>query len=346
MSFASRLVTEPQREKSGETGAQRYDYQALWGLSLIFSHHIAGGDYAISFEFHDDIVLLNSASTPSQASFYQVKTKTKGHWTLSDLTSRKKRKNDPNNGLLPSHIGKMFSNYTIFPSDTDKLFFVSNVPCQFFDAAATECCLSDAEPKTLNDLTTKLKSEYPAATSTLVDQLFRFVRADLSLQDGSTHLKGKLINFINIELGSIEFNPESVYRTIVEECRLRSKYTGTIASFDDLIRHKSITRNDVAGWLSEIELAHAMPDWGAISAQLDCSDALEFANLTREWKRYRALALDASDLSLNLVRDEIRIEIEARSADEQPVQALVDDIHSAIGAFAFSTDGDVEAGAT
>ena len=32
MSFADRLIAEPQREKSGETGYERFDYQALWGL--------------------------------------------------------------------------------------------------------------------------------------------------------------------------------------------------------------------------------------------------------------------------------------------------------------------------
>ncbi|MEO8320449.1 MAG: dsDNA nuclease domain-containing protein, partial [Bradyrhizobium sp.] len=185
MSFADRLVAEPQREKAGETGAQRYDYQALWGLSLIFSHHATSTDYAISFEFHDDIVLLNSTSSPSLASFYQVKTKSKGHWTLTDLTSRKQKKNDPNNGLLPSFIGKLYSNYTLFPNDTDKLFFVSNVPCQFFDAAASECRISNADPSILSGITAKLQAEYPSATSTVVDQLFRFVRADLSLQDSS-----------------------------------------------------------------------------------------------------------------------------------------------------------------
>jgi hypothetical protein len=309
LSFASRLVAEPQREKSGETGSQRYDYQALWGLSLIFASHSTGADYAISFEFHDDIILLNSASVPSQASFYQVKTKAKGHWTLTELTSRKKRKNDPNNGLLPSHIGKLYSNYTLFPTDTDKLFFVSNVPCEFFSAAETECCMSDAEPKMLTDITAKLQTEYPSATSTNVNQLFRFIRADLSLQDSSTHLKGKLIEFVSGQLGSIEYNPETVYKTVVEECRLRSKYTGTVTNFADLIKHKSLTREQVTDWLSEIERAHSMPNWGSIATQLNVSDALKLAELAREWKRYRAIALDSGDLSLNVVRDKIRLEI-------------------------------------
>lgn len=337
MSFASRLVAEPQREKSGETGAQRYDYQALWGLSLIFLHHSSGVDYSISFEFHDDIILLNSASAPSQASFYQVKTKAKGHWTLTELTSRKKKRNDSNHGLLPSYMGKLYSNYTIFPNDTNKLFFVSNVPCEFFDAAATECCMSDADPKMLTDITTKLQAEYPSATSAIVDQLFRFIRADLSLQDSSAHLKGKLVEFINGELGSIEFNPETVYKTIVEECRLRSKYTGTVTTFGDLIKYKSITREQVAGWLSEIEHAHGMPDWGAIAAQLDVSGALKLAELAREWRRYRAVALDSGDLSLNVVRDKIRLEINARSDLDLSLQQMVDAIHAAIEHFATAT---------
>jgi hypothetical protein len=336
LSFASRLVSEPQREKSGETGAQRYDYQALWGLCLIFSHHTTGADYAISFEFHDDIILLNSATAPSLASFYQVKTKTKGHWTLSDLASRKKRRNDPNNGSLPSHIGKLYSNYLMFPNDTDKLFFVSNVPCEFFEAAATECCMTDAKPNVLASMTSKLQAEYASATSAIVDKLLRFIRADLSLHDSSAHLKGKLVEFVSGQLGPVEFNPESVYRTIVEECRLRSKYTGTVANFTDLIQHKSITRDQVSGWLGEIEKAHSMPDWSTIISSLNVSSALQLVELVREWKRYRATALDSGDLSLNIVRDKIRDEIDARKHLGLSLQRLVDDIQAAIEPFANS----------
>lgn len=163
--------------------------------------------------------------------------------------------------------------------------------------------MSDATPKMLADITTNLQAEYPSATSTIVDQLFRFVRADLSLQDSSAHLKGKLVEFVNGQLGPVEFNPETVYKTIVEECRLRSKYTGTIGSFSDLMAHKSITRDQVVGWLSEIENAHSAPDWSTIVTQLSADDALKLAELAREWKRYRAVALDSGDLSLNMVRD-------------------------------------------
>lgn len=337
MPFADRLVAEPQREKSGETGAQRYDYQALWGLTLVFAHHAASSDYAISFEFHDDIVLLNSSSAPTKASFYQVKTKSKGHWTLTELTNRKKRKNDPNNSLLPSHVGKLYSNYAIFPNETDKLAFVSNVPCQFFDAAATDCYMSDAQPNVLPELTTKLQAEYPTASATIVDQLFHFVRADLSLRDSSAHIKGKLIEFVHDQLGPTEFNPDSVYKTIVEECRLRSKYTGSILNFDELIRRKSITKIQVDGWLKAIELAHSTPSWNEIAIHLDVLDVLAVAELSREWKRYRAVALDSNDLAVNLLRDKIRIEIDACSGLGLPLQDLLAKIYPSVEPFATTT---------
>ena len=35
--FAERLISVPQRETGGESGYERYDYQALWGLTLVSS---------------------------------------------------------------------------------------------------------------------------------------------------------------------------------------------------------------------------------------------------------------------------------------------------------------------
>lgn len=76
MSFAAKLVAVPQREKSGETGYERYDYQALWGLALIFEHHSSAEDYAIAFEFHDDIILATETmATIRQPTKIQPKTR-------------------------------------------------------------------------------------------------------------------------------------------------------------------------------------------------------------------------------------------------------------------------------
>ncbi len=161
MSFAEKFVETPRREKSGETGYERFDYQANWGLALIFESHDDLDDYAIAFEFHDDIVRLDSSSAPTSARFYQVKTKVKGHWTLTDLSKCKKSKDGT---PLPSFIGKMYDNYELFPTETERLSFVSNVPCEFFDASATLFCFADCAAADFAKFLVKLKQECPSAT--------------------------------------------------------------------------------------------------------------------------------------------------------------------------------------
>jgi hypothetical protein len=328
LSFAERLILEPQREKSGETGYERYDYQALWGLALIFEHHGSHHDYAIAFEFHDDVVLLDSASSPTRARFYQVKTKIKGHWTLSDLYRRNTRKGDPSGGKLPSHIGKLFSNYVIFPDETEELNFVSNVPCKFLDASLSACHFTTCDAGTVAEFISKLKQEHSAATPTTAS-LIRYVRADLSLHDSSAHIKGKLANFVFEQIGSIEYNPDTLYKTIVEECRTRSKYTGGVLNFTDLIKFKSITRSQVEDWLDQVRSLHAVPSWAEISTHLNVG-GMELGELSREWKRYRAIALDTGNAAINALRDKIRSELELVGNPSAGLHALMDVVYDKV----------------
>jgi hypothetical protein len=335
VSFAERLVLEPQREKSGETGYERYDYQALWGLALIFEHHSSVSDYAIAFEFHDDIVLLNSATSPTRARFYQVKTKGKGQWTLAELTKRNNRKGDVTGGKLPSHMGKLFSNYIIFPKEAEELNFVSNVPCKFLDASASACNFTDCDPKILAQFMGKLQAEHPSAT-TATAKLIHYIRADLSLRDSSTHIKGKLNDFIVSQIGSVEYNPDTLYKTIVEECRTRSKYTGSVSDFASLIKFKSITREQVESWLDQVRSRQALPEWADISNHLKVS-GMEMAELLREWRRYRAIALDAGNEAINAVRDQIRKELKLLTATKLDMSTLIDDVYSKVEVLAQSS---------
>ncbi|WP_371932442.1 dsDNA nuclease domain-containing protein [Pararhizobium sp. IMCC21322] len=50
-----KLTSTPQREDSGAHTNSRYHYQALCGLVLVLERHKLGGDYALVFEYHDDI---------------------------------------------------------------------------------------------------------------------------------------------------------------------------------------------------------------------------------------------------------------------------------------------------
>ena len=321
--FAERLISVPQRETGGETGYERYDYQALWGLALVFEHHGSMSDYAIAFEFHDDVVMLNSSTSPTKARFYQVKTKGKGQWTLNGLTLRSKKKNS--NEKLPSYMGKLFSNYLSFPDETEQLNFVSNATCEFLKPSETNCEFASCDSAVFQKFVAKLKAEHPQADAAKA-MLIRYVRADLSLHDSSAHLQGKLHNLVVQQIGSVEYNPDTLYKSIVEECRTRSKHTGKITSFGDLLKHKGITRAEVEGWLDQVRRRQRFPNWGVVSAQLEVP-GMESAELAREWIGYRPLVLDAGNEALNRVRDLIRREVSQKVGSTEALTELVNGIH-------------------
>ena len=337
MTFAEKLVQTPRREKAGETGYERYDYQASWGLALIFEGHNDLDDYAIAFEFHDDIVRLNSSSAPTKARFYQVKTKVKGHWTLTDLSARKKSKDKTS--LLPSYIG--FDNYELFPDHTDRLSFVSNLPCEFMDAAGTVCCFADCEAKAFAKFLAKLKSERPSATEDTA-KLMHFVRADLSLHDASAHLKGLMQDFVTSQLGTVSYSPDTLYKAIIEDCRTKSKYTGSINTFEDLIKHKAITKSQVNGWLSQITISHSVPNWSDFANDLTYS-AMEKAGIAKEWRIYRALALGAGNEAINRVRSRIRTELKKLYGSQLGLTPLTDQLLSLVWSFGKITIADLTA---
>ena len=131
MSLATQLVSVASRENSAT--ADRYAYQAMWGLALLFQEYGSSDDYAIVFEFHDDVALLNSATNPTKVRFYQVKSKSgsKG-WRLGALTDRPKEKtNDGGVVEKPSIIEKMYDSVAKFSDAVISVDFVSNQHCNF-----------------------------------------------------------------------------------------------------------------------------------------------------------------------------------------------------------------------
>ncbi|MGV7218610.1 hypothetical protein [Bradyrhizobium sp. UFLA05-112] len=80
-----------------------------------------------------------------------------------------------------------------------------------------------------------------------------------------------------------------------------------------------------------------MPSWNEIVIHLDVGDVLTVAELAREWKRYRAVVLDSSDLAVNMLRDKIRVEIDACSTLGLPLQQLVTTIYPSVEPFAMTT---------
>lgn len=328
MTFAEKLISTPQYENAGARTSERYEYQALWGLSLIFEHHSKEPDFAVAFEFHDDVLLLDSSTQPTSARFYQVKTRTKGEWRLGDLAKRKKGKDAK---LLPSPLSKLFAHYTLFPSETKSLNFVSNAPCKLFDGVSATS-FSSISKSNFEKFLKKLQVEQPSATASSA-ALMHFVVANLSLHDAATHMKGMLHNLVVQNVGEIAYNLDALYRTIVEECRSRSKYTGQIDTFDDLLRLKVITKSQLSEWLGYVHASAVLPSWETIAADIHLP-AMEKAALAKQWLSYRAEALDVGNEAANQIRDAIRASIDKHAETSLSLTPLIQSIEKDVTAIA------------
>lgn len=110
----SDLIKVPQTETAGSRSPARFAYQRNWALAELIEYHLEGKDYVFAFEFHDDILILDSEVNPSNLQFVQVKTKTTGQkWTVHGLTKSEKGKNGNPEKL--SIIGKLYENKKTSP---------------------------------------------------------------------------------------------------------------------------------------------------------------------------------------------------------------------------------------
>lgn len=290
MGLETDLISTPARERSATGG--RYDFQAMWGLALLFEQHETNDDYAIVFEFHDDIALLDSAANPTSVRFYQVKSKaTNGGWTLTALLKREKER--------LSYIDKMFDNVVKFRSNVSSADFVSNQLCGF-NAGKTSFRLNECTPSIFKKIIESVQEKYPNAAESQIG-LLGFQQTDLSLGDAISHTKGKLQTFIAQQLGAVWFSPEAVYQAIVDECRRKANYSGEATSLQQVIKEKGLTKKNVQEWLDAIQSNHRSPEWSTIAPSLSYPFA-EQLRISHEYAIYRAVALNSADRAVQRIR--------------------------------------------
>lgn len=318
MVLATDLVSTPLRE-TGATGG-RYDFQTMWGLALLFQQHGTNDDYAIVFEFHDDVALLDSSTNPKSVRFYQVKSKaTNGGWTLTSLLRRNKVKTEKGVKEKPSYVDKMFDNVDKFQSAVLSADFVSNQLCGF-NTGSDSFRLNECSSVDFNKIVVSVQQAYPSATEAQIG-LLGFQRTDLSLSDVISHTKGKLQTFIADQLGTVWFSPEAVYQAIADECRRKANFSGAISSLQQIIKDKGLTKGNVQEWLDAIQSNSRSPDWSAIAPSLSYPFA-EQLRISQEYSVYRAAALNSADRAVQRIRMNIAETLPTVIDDEK--MSLVD----------------------
>lgn len=262
-SLRQRLVSESPRETSGSRSANRLAFQRDWTLCELLRVHQSEKDYVIVFDFHDDVLVLDSASDPKSVIFYQIKTRTSGAWTSAELVRRARGKN----GKLPSVLGKLYDNYKRFAHNTTGLRLVSNVPFnvahvsgrngeEYASIAYLEIGDDDREK-----IDRGLEQEHSIKCPDAGVQLIRLQCDALSLHDHSKHALGQITDFLDKTEGCQTASAKAFYVTLHDEIGRGHTHEHLPTSFAELCKFKAICREQFEAMLTEVRQSGQRVDW-------------------------------------------------------------------------------------
>jgi hypothetical protein len=253
MDLAQQLLTVRPRERGGEVAQRGFDFQSCWAASYILEYELKGDNYVFLFEYHDDIVVLNDEISPSIANFIQVKV-SENDWTLARLINQ--NKSNP-----VSTVGKLFMHKQNFNGHSIELTFITNAYFKF--DRRTVIFGNELKDKDQAQIISKIKEQISSdITSELKD--LKFVKTDLSMDDHSVHLVGKVNEFLEQYFSNgHKINSKALSEILVNECRKKSKLkSSNIKTFNELIQKKGIEKNFVTETLQNINnSASNEPNW-------------------------------------------------------------------------------------
>lgn len=323
-----RLLDIKPRETSGARAANRFDFQDDWALCTILALHEAGNDYVVVFDYHDDVIVLDSATDPQLILFYQIKTKKTGNWSRSSLLYRK----NGESGKLPSILGKLYGNYLRFPSQTAGLQFVSNA---YFDLELPEgkrsvgktlIRFNTLDPTEQKKIAESLKMESGRPVKPAGTKLVTFQHSDLSLTDHTDHALGKLTSFLDRLPDTTTEGANAFFRTLKGEIARRAKSERTIETFEELCIHRAISRANFASLLDEVR-GFATPSdiVGNLRNRLD-AEGVRFREVRRLCHAARKFVTDRFDPTNRM------LEIAASTVSDLAAEDDHDRLHDAVNA--------------
>ncbi len=296
----------------------------MFGVELLFEQFDKLDDFAVLFEFHDDIVLLTGADSPSEIEFFQLKHSTKGNWTLAKLTSNSKKLESGEK--TQSILQKLYGNVDEFSGYSQNGQVVSNAYCTEFGQAENtkfNAMLEGDRAKLLEHI----QAVYSDATSNCMD-VMGFRRTELDKTACHDLVKGRVHSFLKSKIGGDAFQLEACTNAIVTQCRLRNKKLATDVPgvVSEIVKQKGISKADVELWLSDIASNKNAPEWSFIQTYLGVKWSFLEANSVRlAYENYKVEALDNGNDAQNALVSKIRQSLEQISVTE-PIGAFVDDL--------------------
>lgn len=248
---------------------------------------MAGADYLVAFEFHDDVVFLSPSDVPKDVEFFQVKTaRAATPRKLSSLTYRPKKSS--------SILGKMFANFSgVCSAHEVKVILVSNVAFEF---AGTNLSAKDLESKFREKIIDNLRKELPNFSESQIDKL-HFVITGVSIDSMHSFLHGEAMELFKTRFGEEHgINVHSWVRLLQSEIiRKNNHLSNHVLTVDDLIANKCIGKEYVEGTLNLVSgKRRASPDMSLVNEELKAA-GWSATDLMKLGKKMPVAAADYTD---------------------------------------------------
>jgi hypothetical protein len=316
LKLADILLARQPRETSGGLTANRFAYQCTWALCKLLQLHDEAGDYVLIMEFHDDVLVLNSSTSPTSADFYQLKTAGK-MWKLTPLLAFKNRGKgavpvpEQNTAAARSILGRLVEHATRFGAQhTGSMSIVSNAKFGLDTAIPPPCherqrfCLADLATDALGKVRAHLKNELGLQEEPSLHNVF-LVTSGISLTDHTTHGVGAVAEFLERRKPGGLFAVQPLFRALRDELTRRATHEWQPTSFADLCERKGINRATLDSFLAAA-VGHfdAQAEFSAVRAQL-VQENMPFRALLlieRGWRRYQVERMDESNAAVQTLR--------------------------------------------
>lgn len=302
---------EPREGAAGSTSADRFEFQLNWAFCRLLHLYRSNSDFLVLFDYHDDVVVCDSESTPQQAQFVQVKTRKSGNWTRARLLKRDSQVQG--DGL--SFIGKLYNHRIVFGDYAKTLTFLSNAPFKLSSTSSGTTVelnrieVTDLSDDVLSEIAEQLQAEHQLTEPPDLAELLIFEVADVHLDRHEEQAKGRLADFLEEIKPGRAFRIPLIFNAIKGEIRRRNNYSKQPRDFPALVQEKGIGRSEFHQMIERV-CSTADPDtrWRHIETLLDRSslDYMKIRALRAEYIRVDAALLDPNDLALQSAYAEIK----------------------------------------
>lgn len=256
MDLSEALVTVPQAERGGEIAIRGFEYQRYWAIDELLKRHTKNESYVFIPEYHDDILILDSAQTPKEASFVQVKTRDK-KWTLTPLIKATEKDK-------LSYISKLYKHKQDFTNHSVSLMFITNAQFSFHDKY--HFCADDLSDGLKTKIIDSIQKQISGVSVSSLTEL-KFEVSNLSLMDYDVHLVGKVCDIIENNKDIESINPTAFKCALVDLFEKKTRISSReINNFQELINKKGITNDLINNIIDKLKVhSEKTPEWQDIS---------------------------------------------------------------------------------